>query len=180
MPCCFGGTSLPSARKDSAVSRIYIRFATPSDADRLVKDEVLVGTPPPGSTWHQRAAVWLSEQKTGHRFVLVAEDHSGLLGIVQLVLKFPDGYNDPEAANGMDVAMMEGLRTRATAPKEVAEQLVDEIQSLARKRAIKTLTFCLSMDQNKALAQARQWGFEEFRIMPEKRGMMAFFRKAFD
>jgi hypothetical protein len=32
--------------------------------------------------------------------VLVAEDSTGLLGTVQLVLKFPAGYDDPEAPNG--------------------------------------------------------------------------------
>jgi hypothetical protein len=30
--------------------------------------------------------------------------------MVQVVFRLPIGYEDPEAANGYDVAMMEGLR----------------------------------------------------------------------
>ncbi len=109
--------------------------------------------------------------------MLVAEDGKGLLGTIQLVLKLPDGYNDPEAANGVDIAMMEMLRMRRGANAIIANKLVDEVQGLARKRGVKTLTFCISLDQSAAVAQVKAWGFEEFRIMPEKRGMLAFFRK---
>jgi hypothetical protein len=34
------------------------------------------------------------------------------------------------------------------------------------------------MNDNRALRQARSWGFEEFRIMPEPTKMLAFFRKS--
>ena len=112
--------------------------------------------------------------------MLIAEDQSGLLGIVQIIFSFPRGYNDPEAANGMDVAMMEGLRMRPGAPAEVGSQLVDEVQKVAAKRNVKTLTFCLPMNSNRALRQAKIWGFEEFRIMPEPGKMLAFFRKSVD
>ena len=100
--------------------------------------------------------------------------------MVQLVFAFPPGYNDPEAANGMDVAMMEGLRTRPGAPPEIGNQLVAEVQKVAAKRNVRTLTFCLPMNANRALRQAKGWGFEEFRIMPEPDKMLAFFRKSID
>jgi hypothetical protein len=131
-------------------------------------------------TWVDRAKRWLSEQQQGRRLILIAEDQQGLVGTVQIVFKLPEGYEDPEAANGVDVAMMEMLRTRKGAHQEIADRLLGAIQDIARKRHVKTITFCLSMDQPRALAQVKQWGFEEFRIMPEKRGMLAFFRKAVD
>ena len=121
---------------------------------------------------------WLSEQRAGRRFILIAEDATGLLGMVQLVMKLPLGYEDPEAANGIDVAMMEGLRMRADAPSEVGNELVAEVQRLAMKRNVKTLTFCLPMNNSRAIYQARAWGFEEFRIMAEPTKMLAFFRKS--
>jgi len=99
---------------------------------------------------------------------------------VQIVFSFPPGYNDPEAANGRDIAMMEGLRVKPGAPAEVGNELVHEVQGIARKKNVKTLTFCLPMNQNKALAQAKRWGFEEFRIMAEKTKMLCFFRKNVD
>ena len=46
------------------------------------------------------------------------------------------------------------------------------------KRNIKTLTFCLPMNNSRAIYQARSWGFEEFRIMPEQGRMLAFLRKS--
>ena len=161
-------------------SKIFIRFAVPSDAARLLSDGVITGKPPVRETWERRIEMWLAEQQAGHRVMLVAEDASGLLGSVQLVFAFPEGYNDPEAANGHDIAMMEGLRLRAKAPSEVGNELVHEVQLLARKRDVKTLTFCLPMTENRALLQAKQWGFEEFRIMAEKDKMLCFFRKAVD
>ena len=136
------------------------------------------GPTPTGEPWSQRVGKWLAEQQAGRRLVLVAEDVSGLLGTVQLVFRFPAGYADPEAANGVDVAMIEALRTRADAPHGVATQLVTDVQNIARKRAVKTLTFLLPMADNRGIAQAKSWGFEEFRIMPEQGRMLAFFRKS--
>ena len=122
----------------------------------------------------------LAEQKSGRRVILVAEDQSGLLGMVQLVFKLPAGYDDPEAANGMDVAMMESLRVRPNTPVEVGTELVGEVQRLAIKRNVKTLTFLISMHNTRGINQAKSWGFEEFRIMPEADKMLAFFRKSVD
>ncbi len=160
------------------MSRVFIRYASPRDADRLVSDGVVGGPTPTGEPWSQRVGKWLAEQQAGRRLVLVAEDVSGLLGTVQLVFRFPTGYADPEAANGVDVAMIEALRTRPDAPPGVATQLVTDVQNIARKRAIKTLTFLLPMADNRGIAQAKSWGFEEFRIMPEQGRMLAFFRKS--
>jgi len=163
-----------------AAHKIFIRFAQASDVDRLVKDGVLHGPSPTKETWNQRVVKWLSEQRSGRRFILIAEDASGLLGMVQLVMKLPLGYEDPEAANGIDVAMMEGLRTRPEAAAEVGNELVSEVQRLAMKRNVKTLTFCLPMNNSRAIFQARSWGFEEFRIMAEPTKMLAFFRKSIE
>lgn len=163
-----------------ATRKIYIRFGQQSDAARLVADAIISGAPPQRETWQQRVARWLAEQQAGRRIVLIAEDETGLLGMVQLVFAFPPGYNDPEAANGMDVAMMEGLRTRPDAPAEVGGQLVAEVQKIATKRNVRTLTFLLPMKASRALRQAKEWGFEEFRIMPEPTKMLAFFRKSLD
>ena len=160
--------------------KVYIRFGQPSDTIRLVSEGVLSGPTPKRETWQQRVTGWLAEQQAGRRVLLVAEDETGLLGMVQLVFAFPPGYHDPEAANGMDVAMMEGLRTRAGAPAEVGTQLVAEVQKVAGKRNVRTLTFLLPMNANRALRQAKEWGFEEFRIMPEPTKMLAFFRKSID
>ncbi|HWT05727.1 MAG TPA: hypothetical protein VN224_08215, partial [Xanthomonadales bacterium] len=118
--------------------------------------------------------------KAGRRLVLIAEDVSGLLGTVQHVFKFPEGYADREAANGVDVAMVETLRTRSDAPHGVATQLITDVQNIARKRGVKTLTFLLGMGDNRGIAQAKSWGFEEFRIMPEQGRMLAFFRKSIE
>ncbi len=161
-----------------AARKIFLRFAQATDIERLTKEGVVSGPQPARETWNQRIVKWLSEQRAGRRLVLVAEDQSGLLGMVQLVLKFPAGYEDPEAANGYDIAMMEGLRVRPGAPPEVGGELVGEVQRLAQKKNVKTLTFCLPMNQPRALRQARVWGFEEFRIMAEPNKMLAFFRKS--
>jgi len=122
----------------------------------------------------------LGEQKAGRRAILIAEDQSGLLGMVQIVFKLPPGYDDPEAANGMDVAMMESLRVRPNAPPEIGNELVGEVQRLAMKRKVRTLTFLVSMQNTRGIALAKSWGFEEFRIMPEADKMLAFFRKSID
>jgi hypothetical protein len=158
--------------------KIFLRFAQASDVERLIKDAVITGPSPTRETWNQRIVKWLSEQRAGRRFILIAEDEGGLLGMVQLVHKLPLGYEDPEAANGMDIAMMEGLRTSSKAPPEVGNELVSEVQRLAMKRNIKTLTFCLPMNNSRAIYQARSWGFVEFRIMAEPTKMLAFFRKS--
>ncbi len=160
--------------------KIFIRFGQPSDVERLVKDGVLSGNPSARETWEQRMQMCLAEQKAGRRVILVAEAESGLLGTVQLVFKLPVGYEDPEAANGMDVAMMESLRTGPKAPAEVGSELVGEVQRVAMKRNVKTLTFLLSMNNSRGIAQAKSWGFEEFRIMPEADKMLAFFRKSIE
>ena len=160
--------------------KVFLRFAQASDVDRLSKDGIITGPPPARETWNQRVVKWLSEQRAGRRVILIAEDQSGLLGMVQLIFRLPLGYDDPEAANGMDVAMMEGLRLRDGAPPEVGTELVGEVQRVAMKRQIKTLTFLLPMNNNRAIAQARSWGFEEFRIMAEPNKMLAFFRKSVD
>lgn len=163
-----------------APTKVYLRFAQQSDVQRLLTDKVITGPQPKRETWPQRVTRWLNEQQAGRRAILVAEDHTGLLGMVQLVFAFPPGYQDPEAANGMDVGMMEGLRVRAGAPPEVGTRLVEEVQRIAGKRNVKTLTFLLPMNDNRALRQAKSWGFEEFRIMPEPDKMLAFFRKSVD
>lgn len=165
---------------DVATRKIYLRFAMQGDAQRLLTERVISGPPPKTETWPQRVAKWLGEQQAGRRVILVAEDATGLLGMVQLVFSFPPGYQDAEAANGMDVAMMETLRVRQGAPPEVGNQLVSEVQRIAGKRNVKTLTFLLPMNDNRALRQAKMWGFEEFRIMPEPNKMLAFFRKSID
>jgi hypothetical protein len=158
--------------------KIFLRFGQASDVDRLTREGVLTGAPSPRETWNQRLVMCLSEQKAGRRAILIAEDESGLLGMVQLVFKLPVGYDDPEAANGMDVAMMETLRLKPGAPAEIGGELVGEVQRLAIKKNVKTLTFLISMNNSKGITQAKSWGFEEFRIMPEAEKMLAFFRKS--
>ena len=161
-----------------ASPKVFLRFAQASDVERLIGDGVIVGPAPARESWNQRIATWLSEQRAGRRVILIAEDAGGLLGMVQLVFKFPLGYDDREAANGMDIAMMEGLRLREGVRSEVGNELVGEVQRVAMKRNIKTLTFLLPMNNPRAIAQARAWGFEEFRIMAEPTKMLAFFRKS--
>ena len=161
-----------------APGKVFLRFAQASDVQRLVTDAVIVGPAPPRESWNQRIVKWLSEQRAGRRVILIAEDASGLLGMVQLVFKLPVGYDDREAANGMDIAMMEGLRLREGVRSEVGNELVGEVQRVALKRNIKTLTFLLPMNNTRAIAQARNWGFQEFRIMAEPTKMLAFFRKS--
>ena len=162
------------------MSRVFIRYATPRDVERLVSDGVAPPSPANTEPAVKRVQKWLGEQQAGRRLILVAEDATGLLGMVQVVFKFPTGYQDPEAANGIDVAMIETLRTRTDAPHGVATQLITDVQNIARKRNVKTLTFLLSLNDNRAIAQAKSWGFQEFRIMPEAGRMLAFFRKSVD
>ena len=162
------------------MSRVFIRYALSRDAERLVADGVVNGPTPSGEPWPARVQKWLTEQQAGRRLVLVAEDASGLLGTVQLVFKFPIGYSDAEAANGVDVAMVEPLKTRVDAPHGVATQLITDVQNIARKRGINTLTFLVQMGDNRGIAQAKSWGFKEFRIMPDQGRMLAFFRKSIE
>ena len=162
------------------MSRVFIRFALPRDAARLIADGVFNSPPPTSETWEARIARWLAEQQAGRRVMLIAEDASGLLGTVQLIFKFPAGYNDPEAANGMDIAMVESLRTRANASPMIANQLIVDIQALAKKRNIKTITFIVPMNNNSGIQQVKSWGFQEFRIIPEAGKMLAFFRKSIE
>ncbi|MDB5040911.1 MAG: hypothetical protein JWN27_1637 [Candidatus Eremiobacteraeota bacterium] len=143
-------------------------------------DGVVGSAPAIGEAWRPRVQKWLTEQQAGRRLILVAEDVSGLLGTVQLVFSFPTGYADREAANGIDVAMVEALKTRPDAPHGVATQLITDVQNIARKRGIKTLTFLLPLHDSRGIAQAKSWGFEEFRIMPDAGRMLAFFRKSVD
>jgi hypothetical protein len=160
--------------------KIFLRFGQASDIERLQHDGILTGAPSARESWSARMTMCLAEQKAGRRLILIAEDQSGLLGMVQLVFKLPAGYDDPEAANGMDVAMMESLRLRSGVPAEVGTELVGEVQRLAMKKNVKTLTFLISMNNTRGINQAKSWGFEEFRIMPEADKMLAFFRKSVD
>lgn len=160
--------------------KVFLRFAQASDVARLTADGVIVGPPPSSESWNQRIVKWLSEQRAGRRVILIAEDATGLLGMVQLVFKLPVGYDDREAANGMDIAMMEGLHLREGTRNEIGSELVGEVQRVAMKRNIKTLTFLLPMNNIRAIAQARTWGFKEFRIMAEPTKMLAFFRKSIE
>jgi hypothetical protein len=160
--------------------KVYIRFGQPSDRTRLLQEQVVTGPPPRRESWERRIETWLAEQTAGRRLILIAEDETGILGMIQLVFEFPPGYSDPEAANGMDVAMIEGLRLRAGVAPSVGNELVSEAQRLALKRNVKTLTFALPMNNTRAIQQAKQWGFEEFRIMPEPAKMLAFFRKSIE
>ena len=155
------------------MSRITIRFATPRDAERLITDGVI----PAGEDAAAKIAGWLDEQRAGRRLMLLAADAKCLLGMAQLVFAFPAGYADPEVANGTDTAMIETLRVRPGAPAAVAHQLMSDLEQVARKRNITALTFCLPMNANRPIAQAKSWGFHEFRIMPEGGTMLAFFRK---
>ena len=109
---------------------------------------------------------------------MVADDGRKLLGVAQLVFKLPVGKNDPEAANGVDIAMVETLRAGPDAPPTLATEMINELEKYARKRRIRTITFLVPMDNNRVLAQVKGWGFEEFRIMPEGARLLAFFKKA--
>lgn len=161
----------------ASVSRISFRAASNKDVERLIKDGVLTGALPPGDSWQKRVLGWLEEMQAGRRLVMVAEMNGRLLGLAQLVFAFGNGYTDAEAANGTDVAMVEAIRTRPDAPPVLATQIMNEFETYARKRRVKTLTFLVSMDNNRALNQVKGWGFEEFRIMPEGKQLLAFFRK---
>ena len=95
----------------------------------------------------------------------------------QLIFKFANGYQDPEAANGAEIAMIDSIRMRPDAPANLSTHIIVELEKYAKKHRIKTLTFLVPMDNNRALVQVKSWGFEEFRIMPEGGKLLAFFRK---
>jgi hypothetical protein len=159
-------------------SRIALRAAGLRDAERLIVDGVLAGPLPAGESWLNRINGWLNEMQSGRRLVMVADDGRRLLGMAQLVFKLQPGRSDPEACNGVDIAMVETLRAGPEAPPLLATQMINELESYAKKRRIKTITFLVPMENNRALAQVKEWGFEEFRIMPEGTRLLAFFRKA--
>lgn len=115
--------------------------------------------------------------KEGRRLVMVAEFGGTLVGMGQLVFRFANGYQDAEAANGADIAMIDSIRMRPDAPGNLSTNIVYELERYAKKQRIKTLTFLVPMDNNRALNQVKSWGFEEFRIMPEGAKLLAFFRK---
>ena len=93
----------------------------------------------------------------------------------------PDAMTLDLAMPGLDgIGVLRALRTRSDAPHGVATQLITDVQNIARKRRVKTLTFLLPLNDNRAIAQAKSWGFQEFRIMPEAGRMLAFFRKSVD
>ncbi len=159
------------------MARIALRGCTPRDVQRLVTDGVLTGALPAGESWPARVNGWLAEMNEGRRLVMVAEFGGSLVGFGQLVFRFADGYQDPEAANGSDIAMVDTIRTRPDAPPNLSTHIIGELERYARKHHVRTVTFLVPMDNNRALNQVKAWGFEEFRIMPEGARLLAFFRK---
>jgi hypothetical protein len=160
------------------VARIALRACATRDVTRLVNDGVLAGALPPGESWPGRAAQWLDEMKEGRRLVMVAEFDGKMVGMGQLIFKFANGYQDAEAANGAEIAMIDSIRMRPDAPANLSTHIISELEKYAQKtRRIKILTFLVPMDNNRVLNQVKSWGFEEFRIMPEGAKLLAFFRK---
>jgi hypothetical protein len=143
---------------------------------RLQSDGVLGGPLPAGETWDTRVGQWIAEMQAGRRLVMVAEYGPKLVGLGQLVFRFADGFQDLEAANGADIAMVETIRA-GPEPAGLANFIIGELERYARTRRIRTLTFLVPMENNKILAQVKGWGFEEFRIMPKGAQLLAFFRK---
>jgi hypothetical protein len=158
------------------VARIALRACVTRDVPRLVADGILGGPSHAGDAWGPRVNQWLDEMQAGRRLVMVAEYGGSIVGLGQLVFKFADGYQDLEAANGTDIAMVETLRAKSE-PANLANFIIHELETYAKKHRIKTLTFLVPMDNNKVLAQVKGWGFEEFRIMPKGAQLLAFFRK---
>jgi hypothetical protein len=160
------------------VPRIALRACSPRDVTRLVNDGVLTGALPPGENWPNRAAQWLDEMKEGRRLVMIAEFDGKMVGMGQLIFRFANGYHDPEAANGAEIAMIDSIRMRPDAPANLSTHIISELEKYAKKtHRIKILTFLVPMDNNRVLNQVKSWGFEEFRIMPEGAKLLAFFRK---
>jgi hypothetical protein len=165
-------------KKQVGVSRISIRFAKPNDGLRFEAEGLVSGHLPAGESWPERIAKWRIEQDAGRRSILIAEDAGGLLGMVHLIFSFPPGYADAEAANGHDVAMIESLRARANAPAQVLDHLVADAQTVAKRHHVTTVTLCLPLENDRAIQQAKSWGFTEFRRMPDAHQILAFFRKS--
>ena len=132
--------------------RLALRACATRDVQRLISDGVLAGALPAGETWPNRANQWL-------------------------VFRFANGYQDAEAANGAEIAMIDSIRMRPDAPANLSTHIIVELEKYAKKHRIKVLTFLVPMDNNRALNQVKSWGFEEFRIMPEGGKLLAFFRK---
>jgi hypothetical protein len=158
------------------VARLALRACVSRDANRLVSDGVLGGTLPAGDSWSGRINTWLDEMQAGRRLVMVAEYDGAIVGMGQLIFRFADGYADAEAANGVDIAMVDMVRAKPE-PPTVANSIINELEKFARKRRVRVLTFLVPMDNNRVLAQVKSWGFEEFRIMPKGAQLLAFFRK---
>lgn len=97
--------------------------------------------------------------------------------MVHVIFQFPPGYSDSEAANGRDIAMIESLRARNQAPPQVLDQLMHDAQLVAKRHRMRAVTLCLPLENDRAIVQAKSWGFTEFRLMPEGNTMLAFFRK---
>jgi hypothetical protein len=158
------------------VARIALRACAPRDIQRLIADGVVTGSLPMGETWATRIGQWLAEMQAGHRLVMVAEYGDAIVGLGQLIFTFADGYQDLEAANGSDIAMVDSIRAKPE-PANLANLIIHELEIYAKKRGIRTLTFLVPMDNDKILAQVKAWSFEEFRIMPKGTQLLAFFRK---
>lgn len=158
------------------MARLALRACVARDIQRLIVDGVIGGSLPTGETWNARIGQWLEEMQAGRRLVMVAEYDNTIVGLGQLIFKFAAGYQDLEAANGTDIAMIDSIRAKPE-PANLANFIIHELEVYAKKRRIKTLTFLVPMDNNKILAQVKAWGFEEFRIMPKGAQLLAFFRK---
>lgn len=161
------------------MGRISLRFAVEFDAGRLVHDGVLTGPLPPGESWEGRMHYWLEEMLRGRRLIIIAQGAGTVEGIAQLVFRFPEGHRDREAADGVESAMVEMVRARpGPHSATVSSALMREVEMLARQRRFRRLTYLVPMENNRAIAQVKSWGFEEFRIMPEGNRMLAFFKKS--
>ena len=162
------------------MSRIVIRLAVPNDHRRLVSSGLL-GSPPAGSTWDDRLRGWFAEQTRARRLILVADDGSTFLGMVQILFSPPEGMNDPEVVNGKDVALMEHLRIRPKTPAQLADQVANQLEreaeNLGRKRNMTRLTYSVSGESMALVNQARGWGFVEFRVMNDGGKNLVFMRK---
>gem|GEM_PF-6214285 len=92
-----------------------------------MKDGVLAGALPAGDTWPARVQQWLDEMQAGRRLVMVAEFGGVLVGMGQLVFRFAKGYEDAEAANGSDIAMIDSIRMKPDAPANLSTHIVAEL-----------------------------------------------------
>jgi len=154
--------------------------AVPNDHRRLVASGLL-GSPPAGGTWDERLRGWFAEQTRARRLILVADDGSTFLGMVQILFSPPPGMNDPEVVNGKDVALMEHLRIRPKTPTQLAEQVANQLEreaeNLGRKRNMTRMTYSVPGESIPLVNQARGWGFVEFRVMNDAGKNLVFMRK---